>query len=144
MTGRERILNTLRGKPTDRVPVWLGDHFAKKRPYDPYREPYRLSGHWPYAMARSSFYDPYTEGFKTDPVFTEIRDYYYEQCEIMQIWPVPGMNRILVIPERNIVFKEEKYHEGYRDRYHEIVTPKGNLTYMYRPVSYTHLTLPTN
>ena len=28
MTGRQRILNTIAGKPTDRVPIDLGVHFS--------------------------------------------------------------------------------------------------------------------
>ena len=91
MTGKERILKTLKGKPVDRVPIWLLDPFAN-----------------------DMVIDDWTEKWMTDdPLFIDLRDYYWENCELIfeykTLSPFGICNRILATPPRYIRVKYEKY-----------------------------------
>ncbi len=108
MTGRDRILKTLKGERVDRVPIWLGRAFAN-----------------------DGCFNDFTEQFKSrDKRFIELKSYYYGRCEIFRQYSLPRCSRILVTPPEYIHLTEKNHSKDRIDMHFEINTPKGRLTYI--------------
>lgn len=111
ITGKQRIVSTLLGKATDRVPLWLMDSFAKIDPIDPWTESW----------------------LENDPNFLSVRKRYWETCEVFyeykKLSPYGYSNRILSIPNKYIQIHDEKTSENKKETRYRISTPKGNLYY---------------
>ena len=107
MTGRERLLKTLRGEKVDRVPIWLFETYVKDENLD-----------------------EFTDGWmKKDKYFRDIKQFYYNNCEIIKEYMLPGSSRNLVIPQEFVNVGKIKEHDNMKDITYEINTPKGILTY---------------
>jgi len=108
MTGRDRILKTLKGERVDRVPIWLGRAFSNDHGFN-----------------------DFTEEFKNrDKKFIELRSHYYGRCEIFRQYSMPRCNRLLVTPPEYIHLTEKNQSKDHVNMHFEISTPKGRLTYI--------------
>jgi len=118
MTGAERIVNTLRGEPTDRAPVWLLDPFANDMVIDAWTE----------------------QWMRDDPLFRDLQQYYWEKCELIfeykSISPYGVCNRVMATPPRYITVENEEITEeaGKTSKTitYRIDTPKGPLHFKER------------
>lgn len=103
MTGRDRILKTLKGEKVDRVPIWLMGPFAREMDDD--RESWTAK----------------------DSRYRELKKLYDESCEMFRQYRLPGCNRILATPQKHIQLKETIINGNETDKVYVIITPKGNL-----------------
>lgn len=103
MNGKERILNTLKGEKTDRVPIWLMGPFARDLNLD--------SNDWTAKDSR----------------FIELKRFYDDNCEIFRPYYLPGSNRLLCTPSDYVTLEEQINNQNYQDSIYSIHTPKGDL-----------------
>jgi len=122
MNGRERILNTLTGKPVDRAPIWLRDQF-------------NYGGRFPFRTERTldvCLLDPFADQWVDQD--KNMQMVWRKQREIgpdiIKEFIVPGKvcNRLLCTPPSRFRLVHDA-HAGNRHRQtYELDTPKGKLT----------------
>ncbi len=108
MTGKERILKTIRGEKTDRVPI-------------------RLDG--PFSMPWETIANSRNSWMRNDLLLIDLHKYYVKNCEIFPRTTLPGSNRFMINnfdPGR--VKETFKHSDTYEEFWDEIDTPKGILT----------------
>ena len=127
MTGKERIIATLEGKPTDRAPLWLMDSFARLA---------KVNNNQTVGvdLAQIDPIDPWTEQWMVeDQNFIDVRDYYWDNCELFyeykKLSPYGYCNRMMSIPDAYIKQVSEKYNATRKTARYCIQTPKGDLHY---------------
>jgi hypothetical protein len=107
MTGRERLIKTLKGEKVDRAPIWLGDTFCQDENLNPFID----------------------EWMGKDSRLKAFKEFYYANCEIAKkIW-APGSNRNLSTPAANIHKIDERIFGDSKEIRYLINTPKGDLTF---------------
>ncbi len=128
MRSKERIIATLKGEKTDRIPIWLRDEFNLSPRFDSYlpADRYRTIG-------SGLEYDDFTDAWiKRDTYRTAIldRDAKLQADRIVECKP-PDLvcNRFLAIPPEYIVQQELRYEDEFRIEEYIIPTPKGDLDF---------------
>lgn len=122
MTGRERLLATLAGKPTDRAPIWLRDQF-------------NYGGRFPIRTEKTldvCMLDPFADSWvNKDPRMQEVWDLQKAVGpDIIKEFVVPGKvcNRLLCTQPSRIRTVADEYEGNKHRTTYAIDTPKGTLT----------------
>ena len=114
MTSRERILRTVRGEETDRIPIWF------ERTYNPS----------PGAAGRAEAH--FSSAWKNEDVnYRKFIDYARKSgCEILQNVALEGFDRrFLLIPKHNIERKQRLPDSQTMVNTYTVSTPRGPLNY---------------
>ena len=109
MTGKQRILSTLKGQHHDRVPLWLMDSFANLEQPDSWTEDWMVA----------------------DENFLSVRERYWNECEVFyeykKLSPYGLCNRILSIPNSRMRIHEEYVRGNRKFIRYRIDAPAGQL-----------------
>lgn len=122
MTGRQRLIATLKGEKTDRVPIWLRDQFN-------YGGDFALREE---KMLDVLLLDEFTDGWvQSDANLKAIRHHHRDVGgEIIREFILPGKvcNRLLCTPPSRINLIETRITGTRKECHFAIDTPKGRLT----------------
>lgn len=122
MTGKQRIIATLKGEKTDRIPIWLRDQFN-------YGGDFRIRNEKILdVLLLSDFPDSWVDA---DPNMQAIIKHHRRVSgDIIREFVVPDKvcNRLLCIPPSKITLTDTRYSGNQMHSHYEVHTPKGVLT----------------
>jgi uroporphyrinogen decarboxylase len=122
MTGKERIIATLKGEKTDRIPIWLRDQFN-------YGSEFRIRNEM---ILDVLLLDEFTDSWvNADPNMQAIIKHHRKVSgDIIREFVVPNKvcNRLLCIPPSRVVLTRTQINGNQKHCQYEVQTPKGALT----------------
>jgi len=122
MTGKERLLSTLRGMPVDRAPIYLREGFNIAG--DMFDEPI------PQIVGKGVDYE-FMLTWKKEKIYSQLFNYVNQFADAIWHWDIGDyLNRFLMIPPKNIKRKTTQIDADIFQIEGEIKTPKGKLSYI--------------
>ena len=120
-TSRDRILNTLAGKPVDRTAIM---------PFDVFEVQKLIDGADDLVSAAGELLDDFTNGWKRkDPRYREAVQFAVERgCDIIHRTSFIELDRrFFLVPDEFISVKDSKINKEILQREYTVKTPQGNL-----------------